>query len=70
MLWGQVRGGPPGRKRYRLEVLRKNRWQPIGGVRLTNRDGVFVRTVRLRRGALLRVRVPPGLRFSVQLRVR
>jgi hypothetical protein len=51
-------------------VLRKNRWQPIGGVRLTNRDGVFVRTVRLRRGALLRVRVPPGLRFSVQLRVR
>ncbi len=42
----------------------------IGHDRLTNDAGVFIRTIRLKRGALLRIRVPPGLRFSLQLRVR
>jgi hypothetical protein len=70
VVWGQVRDGRPGRKRYRLEVLRRNTWRPVGHDRLTNSAGVFVRTVRLRRGALLRVLAPPGKRFSLQLRVR
>jgi hypothetical protein len=70
VVWGQLRGGRPGRKHYRLEVLRKNAWQPIGHDRLTNGAGVFIRTIRLKRGALLRVWAPPGERFSLQLRVR
>ena len=55
-LWGQIRNGRPGRKPYRLEVLRKNVWKPVGRDRLTDDAGVFVRTVRLKRGALA-----PGL---------
>ena len=70
VFWGQIRDGRPGRKRYRLEVLRKNRWKPVGRVRLTDDDGVFVRTIRVKRGALFRVWSPRQQRFSLQLRVR
>jgi hypothetical protein len=70
VLWGQVRGGRPGRKLYRLEVLRKNRWQPVGHDRLTSTSGVFMRTLRLKRGALLRVWSPERKRYSTQVRVR
>jgi hypothetical protein len=69
-LWGQVRGGRPGRKPYRLEVLHKNVWKAIGHDRLTNNGGFFVRTIRLRRGALLRIWSPSQRRFSLLLRVR
>jgi hypothetical protein len=65
-----VRSPRPGRKLYRLEILRRSTWVPIGHDRLTDEDGVFVRTIRLKRGALLRVRVPPRNRFSLQVRVR
>ena len=70
IVWGQVRGGRPGRKTYRLEVLQKNVWKPVGPDRLTNDDGVFIRTIRLKRGALLRVWSPSQRRFSLQLRIR
>jgi hypothetical protein len=70
VVWGQIRGGRPGRKSYRLEVLRKNRWQAVGHDRLTNDVGVFIRTIRLKRGALLRIWAPPRPRFSLQLRIR
>ena len=70
VVWGQVRGGRHGRKTYRLEVLQKNMWKPIRPVRLTNDDGVFVRKIRLKRGALLRVWSPGQRRFSLQLRIR
>ena len=56
IVWGQIRDGRPGRKTYRLEVLAKNVWKPIGRDRLTNDHGVFIRTIRVKRGALL-----PGL---------
>jgi hypothetical protein len=69
-VWGQVRDGKPGRKRYRLEVLRKNVWKPVGRARLTNDHGVFVRTIRVKRGALFRIWSPKQRRFSVQLRIR
>jgi len=69
-VWGQVRGGRPGRKSYRLEVLKKNVWKPIGHARLTNSDGFFIRTIRLKRGALLRIWAPPRDRYSLQVRVR
>jgi len=68
-VWGQVRGGH-GRQRYRLEVLHRNAWEAVGHDRLTNDDGVFMRSIRLKKGALLRIGVPPGKRFSLQLRVR
>ena len=68
-VWGQIRGGRPGRKRYRLEVLHRNEWKAVGHDRLTNDAGVFIRTIRLKRGALLRVWAPPRQRFSLQLRV-
>jgi hypothetical protein len=70
VVWGQVRGSRPGRKRYRLEVLRKNVWKPVGHDRLTNDDGIFIRTIRLKRGALLRIWSPRQRRYSQQLRVR
>ena len=70
IVWGQIRGGGPGRKTYRLEVLQKNVWRPIRPDRLTDEDGVFIRTIRLERGALLRVWSPSQRRFSLQLRIR
>ena len=70
VVWGQIRGTRPGRKTYRLEILRKNAWRPVGRARLTNDEGVFIRTIRLKRGALLRIWSPAQRRYSVQLRVR
>ncbi|HZO33767.1 MAG TPA: hypothetical protein VFB17_01700, partial [Gaiellaceae bacterium] len=70
VLWGQVRDGRPGRKTYRLEVLHRNVWKPAGHARVTGTDGVFLRTLRLKRGALLRIWSPTSRRFSVRLRVR
>jgi hypothetical protein len=68
--WGQVRGGRPGRKPYRLEVLRGNVWKAVGRDRLTDSTGVFTRRILVRRGALLRIWAPQQRRFSLQLRVR
>jgi hypothetical protein len=70
VVWGQIRGGRPGRKPYRLEVLRKNVWRAVGNERLTNEDGIFIRTLRLERGALLRIWSASQRRFSLQLRIR
>jgi hypothetical protein len=70
VVWGQIRSGRRGRKRYRLEVLHKNAWKAVGHDRLTNDAGVFVRTIRLERGALLRISTPRRGRFSLQLRIR
>jgi hypothetical protein len=70
VLWGQVRGGRHGRKPYQLEVLHRNEWEKVGHVRLTNDDGFFIRTLRLERGALLRIWAPREHRFSLQLRIR
>jgi len=67
VVWGQIRGGRPGRRPYRLEVLKKKVWKPVAGVRLTNDEGG---TIRLKRGALLRIWSPRQKRFSLQLRIR
>ena len=70
VVWGQIRDGRPGRKQYQIQVLRKNSWTPIAGTRVTNDIGVFARTIRLKRGALLRVWSPQQRLFSLRLRVR
>jgi hypothetical protein len=70
VLWGQIRNGRSGRKTYRLEVLRKNAWRPVGRARLTNDQGIFMRTIRVKRGALFRIWSPTQRRYSLQLRVR
>jgi hypothetical protein len=71
VLWGQIRGGRHGRRQqYRLEVLHKNAWKPVGHVQLTDDSGVFVRSIRLKRGALLRIWAPRQHRFSLHVRVR
>jgi hypothetical protein len=70
VVWGQIRDGRSGRKRYRLEVLRKNVWKPVGRARLTNDHGVFIRSVRIKPGALFRIWSPKQRRFSQQLRIR
>jgi hypothetical protein len=70
VVWGQIRGGRPGRKTYRLEVLHQNVWQAVGHDRLTNDGGFFVRTIRLKHGALLRIWAPRQERYSLQLRIR
>jgi hypothetical protein len=68
--WGQIRGGRPGRKPYVLEVLHRSTWQRVGHARLTDSGGFFVRTLRLKRGALLRILSPRQNRLSQQVRVR
>jgi hypothetical protein len=68
-VWGQIRGGRSGRKQYLLQVLHKNAWKAVAGIRLTNSGGYFIRSIRLKRGALLRIWVPPGRRYSLQMRV-
>ena len=70
VLWGQIRGGRPGRKLYQLEVLHRNDWKPVGHARLTNNEVSFIRTIRLKHGALLRIWSPRQRRLSLQLRVR
>ena len=70
VVWGQIRGAKPGRKRYQLQVLRKNTWRPVGRVRLTNDHGVFMRTIRVKPGVLFRIWAPPQRRYSLQLRIR
>jgi hypothetical protein len=70
VVWGQIRDPRPGRKRYRLEVLHGNVWKPVGHDRLTSETGVFVRTIRLKPGTLLRIWSPRQRRFSLQLRIR
>ena len=69
-LWGQVRGGRPGRKPYQLEILHRSTWEAVGRPQMTNAQGVFVRSIRLKRGALLRVFSPRQDRLSQQVRVR
>ena len=59
----------PGRKSYQLQVLRKNVWKPVGHARLTNDHGVFIRTIRVKPGALFRISAL-NRRYSLQLRVR
>ena len=70
VVWGQIRGGRPGRRPYRLEVLRRNEWKAVGRTRLTSDHGVFIRTIRVKPGALLRIWSPRQRRFSLQLRIR
>ena len=70
VLWGQIRNGKPGRKTYRLEVLRRNAWVPVGRARLTNDQGIFMRTIRVKRGTLFRIWAPGQRRLSQQLRIR
>jgi len=70
-LWGQVRGGRRGRRMpYQLEILHRSEWKPVGRPRLTNNDGFFVRTLRLKRGALLRVLSLRQHRLSINVRIR
>ena len=70
VVWGQLRDGKPGRQQYQVQVLRRNHWQAVAGTRLTNDNGVFVRTIRLKKGSLLRVWSPKQRLYSLRLRVR
>jgi hypothetical protein len=69
-VWGQIRDGRPRPRLYQLQVLHRNVWTAVGHDRLTNKAGVFIRTIRLKRGALLRIWSPRQHRFSPQLRIR
>ena len=51
-------------------MLRRNHWEAVAGTRLTNDNGVFVRTIRLQKGSLLRVWSPKQRLYSLRLRVR
>ena len=70
VVWGQLRNGKPGRQRYEIQILKKNRWTSIAGVRLTNDNGVILRTIRLKKGSLLRVWSPKQRLYSLRLRIR
>ena len=69
-VWGQLRDGKPGRKQYEIQILKKNRWVSVAGVRLTNDNGVFLRTIRLKKGSLLRVWSPKQRLYSLRVRIR
>ena len=60
--------GPGGRRTgWRCSTRTRGRRRAD---RLTNEDGVFIRTIRLKPGALLRIWSPRQRRFSLQLRIR
>jgi hypothetical protein len=42
----------------------------VGRARLTNDNGIFMRTIRVKRGALFRIWSPTQRRYSLQVRVR
>jgi hypothetical protein len=68
-LWGQVRPGT-GPQRYVLQRFDSGRWQAVGGTRLTNAHGYFVRTVAAPKGAQFRLSYPAARIVSPVLRVR
>jgi hypothetical protein len=70
VVWGQIRDGRAGRNQYEVQVLHKNKWTPVAGTRLTNDNGIFIRTIRLKKGSLLRVWSPRQRLYSLRLRVR
>ena len=69
VLWGQVRprSGP---QPYVLQQLVFGRWQAIGDVALTGKNGYFTRTVLAARGARFRVWSPFDSSYSPALVVR
>jgi hypothetical protein len=69
-VWGQLRDGKTGREQYEIQILKKNRWVSVAGVRLTNDNGVFLRTIRLKKGSLLRVWSPKQRLYSLRVRIR
>jgi hypothetical protein len=67
-VWGQLRAGA-GRQRYRLQQLRGDAWQTVGGTLLTTPSGFFTRTVRAAAGATLRVYSIPQELTSLPLSI-
>jgi hypothetical protein len=51
-------------------VLRRDVWKPVGRARLTNEEGVFMRTIRVKPGALFRIWSVSQRRFNQQRRIR
>ena len=68
-VWGQVRPGD-GRQRYVLQQWSGGRWASIGGVATTDGRGYLRRTVRVTKGAKLRLALPTGRIWSPDLVVR
>jgi len=67
-LWGQVRARS-GRQSYQLQVFR-GRWRPLGGVAKTDASGTFRRTVKLGKGAKVRLYSPSDRAYSPPLVIR
>lgn len=68
-VWGQVRPGD-GRQRYVLQQWVGGRWVSLGRVSSTDRRGYLVRTIRVPKGAKLRLALPARRIFSPDLVVR
>ena len=68
-VWGQVRPGD-GRRRYVLEKWSGRRWVAIGRATTTDRRGYLRRTIRVEKGAKLRLALPAGRIWSPDLIVR
>lgn len=68
-VWGQVRPGD-GRQRYVLQQWVGGRWVSLGRVSSTDRRGYLVRTIRVPKGAKLRLVLPAGHIWSPDLVVR
>jgi hypothetical protein len=68
-VWGQVRPGD-GRQRYVLQQWTRGRWVAIGGVSRTDERGYLRRTIRVAKGAKLRLVLPARQIWSPDLVVR
>ena len=58
IVWGQIRDGRPGGSATGSRCSSRNVWKPVGRARLTNDHGVFIRTIRVKPGALFRIWSP------------
>ena len=63
---GRSAADDPGGSRTGSRCCTRTSGQAVGHDRLTNDGGVFIRTIRLKRGALLRIWSPRQERFSLQ----
>ena len=68
-VWGQVRPRV-GAQPYRLQQLRRRRWQWVGRTQLTTRTGFLRRTITAARGSRLRIWSPRDRRYSIAVTVR
>jgi hypothetical protein len=68
-LWGQIRPRT-GRQTYQLQVYKGGRWQSLGGKAKTDAGGTLKRTVKLGKGAKVRLYSPSDRAYGTPITIR